>query len=326
MLMYVHMVHIHINFTVQSPKLFADIDTASSSNERTSSCGSSSVSTLQLHTPGFGVRASGRRSIVLPKPEPHIEFPPAPPPHEYYTMAAMPAQPMTMTTAAEPQHPSDTSRLSEQQQQQQQSSIYGDPASTTLGSTASYATLTRQHQQHPTMPRHHRASIIGDNHAAEHAQHDDDDGHDDDLDEDDHQLQQQHNINYAHRQHQHSQQYHHQQQQQQLLLHGHADDDVHLPYCSLSNCNACVPEHVPVYAISSSATLMRGRSGRRSTTAAAAAMAFDEHELYSPAGSMLVLPPAVPPNNFGLSKRGLLQIDYSFNWNNLYRFISSGGH
>lgn len=29
-----------------------------------------------------------------------------------------------------------------------------------------------------------------------------------------------------------------------------------------------------------------------------------------------------PPNNFGLSKRGLLQIDYSFNWNNLYRFIT----
>lgn len=32
----------------------------------------------------------------------------------------------------------------------------------------------------------------------------------------------------------------------------------------------------------------------------------------------------LPPNNFGLSKRGLLQIDYSFNWNNLYRFITSG--
>lgn len=29
-----------------------------------------------------------------------------------------------------------------------------------------------------------------------------------------------------------------------------------------------------------------------------------------------------PPNNFGLSKKGLLQIDYSFNWNNLHRFIA----
>lgn len=29
-----------------------------------------------------------------------------------------------------------------------------------------------------------------------------------------------------------------------------------------------------------------------------------------------------PPNHFGLSKKGLLQIDYSFNWNNLHRFIA----
>lgn len=36
------------------------------------------MSTLQLHTPGFGVQS--RRSIVLPKPIPHIEFPAPPPP------------------------------------------------------------------------------------------------------------------------------------------------------------------------------------------------------------------------------------------------------
>lgn len=29
-----------------------------------------------------------------------------------------------------------------------------------------------------------------------------------------------------------------------------------------------------------------------------------------------------PRNNFGLSKKGLLQIDYSFNWNNLHRFMT----
>lgn len=50
-----------------------------SSAERNSSCsGSSTVSTLQLHTPGFGTHS--RRSIVLPKPIPHIEFPAPPPP------------------------------------------------------------------------------------------------------------------------------------------------------------------------------------------------------------------------------------------------------
>lgn len=282
-----------------------DIDTASSSNERTSSCGSSSVSTLQLHTPGFGVRASGRRSIVLPKPEPHIEFPPAPPPHEYYTTAATTASsqasPSAETQQQQPpeqhQHAIDASRLTDLQ-----SSIYGDQAST----AASYATLMRQHS---TMPRH-RPSII----VRRHAEHDD---------RNDHQLQLQHNVNVAQRYQQQQQQQHHLPHHEHLM-HGHDDDDAHLPYCSLSNCYACVPEHVPVYAISNPATLMRGRSGRRFS--AKRAMGIDENEADNPAASMLVLPPAVPPNNFGLSKRGLLQIDYSFNWNNLYRFISSGGH
>ncbi|XP_055373090.1 uncharacterized protein LOC129606682 [Condylostylus longicornis] len=37
---------------------------------------------LKLHTPGFGVAASGRRKLTLPKPVPHLEFP-APPPYDY---------------------------------------------------------------------------------------------------------------------------------------------------------------------------------------------------------------------------------------------------
>lgn len=50
-----------------------------SSTERNSSCsGGSTVSTLQLHTPGFGTHS--RRSIIMPKPIPHIEFPAPPPP------------------------------------------------------------------------------------------------------------------------------------------------------------------------------------------------------------------------------------------------------
>lgn len=76
-------------------------DVESSSTERNSSCsGNSTVSTLQLHTPGFRVHT---RSIVMPKPMPHIEFPAPPPPsslplppiqsasaYEYYANVSIP--------------------------------------------------------------------------------------------------------------------------------------------------------------------------------------------------------------------------------------------
>lgn len=52
---------------------------SSSSNERHSSIGDESISTLMLHTPGFGAMTARRRSVVLPKPAPKLEFP-APPP------------------------------------------------------------------------------------------------------------------------------------------------------------------------------------------------------------------------------------------------------
>lgn len=73
-------------------------DIESSSTERNSSCSrGSTVSTLQLHTPGFGVQS--HHQIVLPKPEPHIEFPAPPPPplphhssaYEYYTNVSAPS-------------------------------------------------------------------------------------------------------------------------------------------------------------------------------------------------------------------------------------------
>lgn len=51
---------------------FADLE-----SQTTDQNSASTVSTLQLHTPGFGARASG--GIVLPKPVPQIQFP-APPP------------------------------------------------------------------------------------------------------------------------------------------------------------------------------------------------------------------------------------------------------
>lgn len=146
------------------------LDIEESSTEHNSSSSGSTVSTLQLHTPGFGVRASGRRSIVLPKPEPIINFPPAPPPHEYY---------------------------------------------------------------------HHQLPL-----------------------------------------------------QQSSAL-----DDNNESYCSLTECFECLNDNVPVYATTNLTTISR-RGGCPSQ------------------------PTRYPPNNFGLSKRGLLQIDYSFNWNNLYRFIT----
>lgn len=51
---------------------FSDLE-----SQTTEQNSASTVSTLQLHTPGFGARASG--GIVLPKPVPQIQFP-APPP------------------------------------------------------------------------------------------------------------------------------------------------------------------------------------------------------------------------------------------------------
>lgn len=164
------------------------IDIESSSTEQTgsdSSCGSSTVSTLQLHTPGFGVRASGRRSIVLPKPIPHIEFPPAPPTHELYHPQISPMSP---------------------------SLSLPPPVS---------------------------------------------DGYD-------------------------GQQYTHQ-------------PIYDTSYGRSTDCYECMYDQMPVYATNSASTMIRhgGAAERR-----------------------------YPPNNFGLSKRGLLQIDYSFNWNNLYRFMS----
>lgn len=205
--------------------IFLIADLESSSTERTSSCGGSSVSTLQLHTPGFGVRASGRRSIVLPKPEPHIEFPPAPPAHEFYA-GFLPVhhhnhhhhEPMMTTTRR---------RMSSQSRMPMSPPVFND-----VDLEMPYQTLGRRHPASASM--------------------------------------------------------------------GGGGSSESNTYCSLAECAYdCVPDHVPVYAISNPATMRR----RNATIA----------------GSPPVLQ---PPNNFGLSKRGLLQIDYSFNWNNLHRIIS----
>lgn len=210
--------------------MFSCADLESSSTDRTSSCGGSSVSTLQLHTPGFGVRASGRRSIVLPKPEPHIEFPPAPPAHEFY--AGFPQA---------HQHIQQADHHLQMPPHMIPAAFHDDD-------------LLVDDMAYQTVPRHPGAlyttgggtSFLDGSTASNH------------------------------------------------FLGSEANT-----YCSLTECAYdCVPDHVPVYAISNPATM------RRRSTAV---------------GS----PPIVqPPNNFGLSKRGLLQIDYSFNWNNLHRFIS----
>ncbi|XP_037955538.1 uncharacterized protein LOC119685354 [Teleopsis dalmanni] len=58
---------------------------SSSSTEPHSSIGDESVSTLMLHTPGFGA-VSRKRGLVLPKPAPKLEFPappPLPPTYDY---------------------------------------------------------------------------------------------------------------------------------------------------------------------------------------------------------------------------------------------------
>lgn len=68
-------------------------------------------------------------------------------------------------------------------------------------------------------------------------------------------------------------------------------------YYSLNDCVECIQtENVPIYA-----TNRRTRS------------------LYEP--TYVSAPYCSTPYHFGLDKKGLLQIDYSCNWNNLQRFI-----
>lgn len=100
--------------------ILSTTDVETSSTERNSSCsGGSTVSTLQLHTPGFGVQS--HRSIVLPKPMPHIEFPAPPPPmsslsyhdsspfqpssaYEYYANVSIPAYQSAASLASQHHH------------------------------------------------------------------------------------------------------------------------------------------------------------------------------------------------------------------------------
>lgn len=71
-------------------------------------------------------------------------------------------------------------------------------------------------------------------------------------------------------------------------------------YCSLPECTECetgvLEDNVPIY-------------DRRGS--------IKRHRGHSPSLGALY-----PPNHFSLSKKGLLQIDYSCNWNNLNRYIA----
>lgn len=140
-----------------------------------------------MHTPGFGIRASGRRSIVLPKPVPHIEFP---------------APPSTRP-------PTSNTFVSHEHQHHHQYNSFDDTT------TIAYPSLST-----------------------------------------------------------------------------HMADGI---YSSNYDCYECLmmnENHIPLYVTKQHASSIEN--------------------LYQ----------QYPPNNFGLSKKGLLQIDYSFNWNNLHRFMT----
>lgn len=89
----------------------------------------------------------------------------------------------------------------------------------------------------------------------------------------------------------------------------------HHNYYSLNDCIDCLQsENVPIYA-----------TNRRPSSSMT--MREAEYGIYGH-GPATGPPPSIEPiygttpYHFGLDKKGLLQIDYSCNWNNLHRYIS----
>lgn len=77
-----------------------------------------------------------------------------------------------------------------------------------------------------------------------------------------------------------------------------------------SRCYECVDEHMPLYATNPTMARQKRRTGRSTSSSSiyGYVMEVEEPQYFE---------------RFGLSKKGLLQIDYSCNWNNLQRMITS---
>uniref|UniRef100_A0A182PZR7 Uncharacterized protein n=1 Tax=Anopheles farauti TaxID=69004 RepID=A0A182PZR7_9DIPT len=113
----------------------------------------------------------------------------------------------------------------------------------------------------------------------------------------------------------------------------------HHNYYTLNDCLECArqeAEHVPLYATTSSSTGLPGTIGSGSPTrrrsrsvsvvSQSMSLARRPSQMLDPATAIAIAATnanvCYTPQHFSLSKKGLLQIDYSCNWNNLDRYIA----
>ncbi|XP_049290999.1 histone-lysine N-methyltransferase SETD1B-like [Anopheles funestus] len=110
----------------------------------------------------------------------------------------------------------------------------------------------------------------------------------------------------------------------------------HHNYYTLNDCLECArqeAEHVPLYATTSSGGLpvttgspTRRRSRSVSVVSQSMSLARRPSQMLDPATAIAIAATnanvCYTPQHFSLSKKGLLQIDYSCNWNNLDRYIA----
>ncbi|XP_058066908.1 histone-lysine N-methyltransferase SETD1B [Anopheles bellator] len=103
----------------------------------------------------------------------------------------------------------------------------------------------------------------------------------------------------------------------------------HHNYYTLNDCLECArqeAEHVPLYATTSSASPTRRRSRSVSVVSHSMSLARRPSQMLDPATAIAIAAThanvCYTPQHFSLSKKGLLQIDYSCNWNNLDRYIA----
>ncbi|ETN67585.1 hypothetical protein AND_000595 [Anopheles darlingi] len=101
-------------------------------------------------------------------------------------------------------------------------------------------------------------------------------------------------------------------------------------YYTLNDCLECArqeAEHVPLYATTSTTgSPTRRRSRSVSVVSQSMSLARRPSQMLDPATAIAIAATnanvCYTPQHFSLSKKGLLQIDYSCNWNNLDRYIA----
>uniref|UniRef100_A0A182W1S8 Uncharacterized protein n=1 Tax=Anopheles minimus TaxID=112268 RepID=A0A182W1S8_9DIPT len=136
--------------------------------------------------------------------------------------------------------------------------------------------------------------------------------------------------------HHHHQHHHHHQGHPPPSVTGTILSDHH-NYYTLNDCLECArqeAEHVPLYATTSSGGLpitaggspTRRRSRSVSVVSQSMSLARRPSQMLDPATAIAIAATnanvCYTPQHFSLSKKGLLQIDYSCNWNNLDRYIA----